>query len=43
MKDVEETMTKLVGTRSKCVLENIQKATISYSLNIARYFKATVL
>ena len=43
VKDVEETMTMLVGTRSKCVLENIQKATISYSLHIAHYFKATVL
>ena len=42
-KDVEETMKKLVGTRSKCVLEKTQKATISYSLHIARYFKATVL
>ena len=42
-KDVEETMKKLVGARSKCVLEKIQKVTISYSLHIARYFKAAVL
>ena len=42
-KDVEETMKKLVGTRAKCVLEKIQKATISYPLHIARYFRATVL
>ncbi|XP_068737747.1 uncharacterized protein [Montipora capricornis] len=42
-KDVEETMKKLVGARSKCVLEKMQKATISYSLHIARYFKAAVL
>ena len=42
-KDVEETMKKLVGTRSKCVLGKLQKATISYSLHIALYFKATVL
>ena len=41
--DVEETMKKPVGTPSKCVLEKMQKATISYSLHIARYFKATVL
>ncbi|XP_068704887.1 uncharacterized protein [Montipora foliosa] len=42
-KDVEETMKKLVGARSKCVLEKMQKATISYWLHIARYFKAAVL
>ena len=42
-KDVEETMKKLVGTGSKRVLEKMQKAAISYSLHIARYFKATVL
>ena len=42
-KDVEETIKKLVGTRSKHVLEKMQKATILYSLQIARYFKATVL
>ena len=42
-KDVEETMKKLVGARSKCVLEKMQKATNSYSLHIARYFKAAVL
>ena len=40
---IEETMKKLVGTQSKFVLEKMQKATISYSLHIARYFKATVL
>lgn len=42
-KDVEETLKKLVGARSKCVLEKMQKATISYSLHIARFFKAAVL
>ena len=41
--DVEETVKKLVGTRSKCVLEKMQKATIPYSLHIARDFKAIVL
>ena len=42
-KEVEETMKKFVDARSKFVLEKMQKATISYSLHIARYFKATVL
>ncbi|XP_031572645.1 uncharacterized protein LOC116306701 isoform X1 [Actinia tenebrosa] len=42
-KKLEQTMKKLVGARSKCVLEKMQKAIISYSLHIARTFKATVI
>ena len=39
MKDGKETLKKLVGTQSKCVLEKMQNSTISYSLHIACYFK----
>ena len=42
-KELEYTMKKLVGTKSKCILKKMQKAVISCSLNIARTFKATVL
>ena len=41
-KELEQTMKKLLGARSKGVLKKMQKATISYSLHIARTFKATV-
>ena len=41
-KELEQTMKKLVGARSKCVLK-VQKATISYSLHITRTLKATVI
>ena len=41
-KELEKTMKKLVGARSKEVLRKMQKATLSSSLNIARTVKATV-
>ena len=41
-KELEQIMKKRVGARSKCVLKKVQKATISYSLHIARTLKATV-
>ena len=42
-KKLEQTMKKLIGARSKCVLKKMQKATVSYSPHIARTFEATVM
>ena len=38
-RDLDVTMKELVGSRSKRVLQNMQKAVLSGSLNIARTFK----
>ena len=38
-RDLDVTMKELVGSRSKRVLQNMQKAVLSGSLNIARNFK----
>ena len=38
-RDLHVTMKELVGSRSKRVLQNMQKAVLSGSLNIARTFK----
>ena len=38
-RDLDVTMKELVGSRSKRVLQNMQKTVLSGSLNIARTFK----
>lgn len=41
-KDLDVTLQKLVGSKAKCVLEKMQKACFSGTLNIARTFKVVI-
>ena len=41
-KDLDVTLQKLVGSKAKGVLKKMQKACLSGTLNIARFFKVVI-